>query len=275
MYKQDADFSYFIFMPDGKWTYAATLIASDRHHFTVYHVVDGILKEKVHSPVFHVIPTWKVQPPSRSKSSQSGGERESSDSEMEATSDHTAYPRPAPDIKRIRVQNLSDMQAQAGHIQAPPGQQGNPSSAQSASGAPRFGRPPLVQTSLPYAFALPRSVPTPVGTTPSGMMAPPGMLYSPSFAHSGSFYQQPPQHQQQHPQQGYPHDLNLYGQQNPTPLSSPFNQLQMTISPPGLFPGFSYFSSSPRYPGVPPEFQGMFSPMGNQSNVRPPPPNKQ
>lgn len=61
MYKQDEGFFYLIFMPDGKWTYGGTLNPLDQHYFTIYYVLDGHLQERIRSPMFHVIPTWKAQ----------------------------------------------------------------------------------------------------------------------------------------------------------------------------------------------------------------------
>ena len=84
MYKQDADYSYYIFMPDGKWTYTASLVASDFHHFTLFYVVDDKLIEFKHSASFHVIPTWKVNT-MKKKNSEYNEEVAPSDSDHETT----------------------------------------------------------------------------------------------------------------------------------------------------------------------------------------------
>ena len=309
MYKQDQNFSYFIFMPDGKWTYAATLVATDKHHFSVFYVVNGRLIAKHKSPFFHVIPTWKVQ--SSNQRSRSAGTTETAEVDgtvPETEEENLPIGSPAdgisPDLPYQRVattgyfERFSPSESKRPRLQmigmqAPGNLQGDQGGSQTQGKSmnpnminARFGRPPLLQTSLPYAMPFGRSLATPLGGgQPASTMAPPHhSLYSPSFAHPGSSPTFIHGTLGPAPVQGYGSQEASFMNQFPTPLSSPFGQVSMTISPPGVYPSFSYFptaSSSPRMPAgvLPPqpqtgqqqqEFAGTFSPLGQMTFQMPP-----
>jgi hypothetical protein len=203
----------------------------------------------------------------------------------------TYFERPSPsESKRPRMQSLPPMGMQQSSVGGQDHSQANAHLGQNqARNAPnvmssRFARPPVLQTSLPYAVSYSRPMPTPLGGQPAPAMAPPQALYSPSFGHPGTsppllHAALPPA-----PGQGYSSQDAAYMNHFPTPLSSPFSQVSMTISPPAIYPGFSYFpASSPRMPGIQQqqqhqqhassqqqEFANTFSPLGSRTFRLPP-----
>jgi hypothetical protein len=61
LYKTEGNQESYIFMPDGKWEFPANLAAdSSEYYFSVFFVIDGVLRQIARSKSFSILPTWKA-----------------------------------------------------------------------------------------------------------------------------------------------------------------------------------------------------------------------